>query len=344
LLKKARDLLFIPDLINYFLGGIKCTEFSFATTSQLYNPRQKGWDEILLAKMDIPPGLLQEIVQPGTRIGSLKKDIADQTGAGKISLHSVVSHDTGSAVAAAPGKGRQWAYISSGTWSLLGVETDKPLISPLSRTLNFTNEGGVNSTFRLQKNITGLWILQQLRQSEAALADLSYSEIMEQVMNAPQFAALIDPDEEGFNNPADMGEAMTAYCRDTGQILPGDPFSRVRVFMESLALKYRFCLEQLARIYPHPIKHLHIIGGGSKNRLLNQFTANATGKHVYAGPGEATSIGNILVQALAGGRIKSIEAGRQLIRDSFAIEKYEPKDLSLWDKAYNRFKEIIQRG
>jgi len=341
LLNQAKDLLFIPDILNYFLSDAKCTEFSFATTSQLYNPIKKNWENALFAKMDIPINLMQKIVQPGTKIGRLNKRIAGEIGMDNLALYSVVSHDTGSAVAAAPGKGRHWAYISSGTWSLLGVETKNPIITDSTLKLNFTNEGGINSTFRVQKNMTGLWILQQLKKSEKSLQNLSFAEIVKKSLAAPQFRAFIDPDNDSFMNPAHMGKAMVEYCQRTGQKIPQDAITLVRISLESLALKYRYYLEQLNHIYTHGIRQIHIIGGGSKNQILNQFTANATGIKVYAGPGEATSIGNIMVQAISNGRVKSIERAREIITNSFPIKEFEPRDVTKWNKAFNKFKEII---
>lgn len=341
-LKMAKDCLFIPDILNYFLTGEKYTEFSFATTSQMYNPINGCWEEKIFEKLDIPIDIMQITIEPGSEIGIINKKIAQETGAGNLKVFVPVSHDTGSAVAAVPAKGKDWAYISSGTWSLLGIETKSPIISSKALELNFTNEGGVDSTFRVQKNITGLWIIQKLKESTEELGLLSYPELIKKASLYPQFTSFIDVDHHDFLNPQNMKLAIAQYLKSTNQAVPDNPFGFVTIALESLALKYRHCMDQLQELYPHPIKHLHIIGGGSKNELLNQYTANATGKEVVAGPAEATSIGNIMVQAKAQGYIGSLEDARQIIRNSFSIKRYEPENEEKWNIAYQRYKEIMK--
>ncbi len=341
-LKAARDLLFMPDIFNYLLTSEKKTEFTFATTSQLYNPRKADWEEELFEAMDVPRSLMQEIIQPGTIIGNLDKEISQPLGIDTIPVIAVASHDTGSAVAAVPATGQDWAYISSGTWSLLGIETRKPMIDGRILELNFTNEGGVENTFRFLKNITGLWLLQECRKAWAREKDCSYERLIKMALDTKPFQIFIDPDWEGFLNPPDMPEAIQKYCSETRQRHPESPGEFVRCILESLALKYRVVLGQLRQIHPHPIRKIHIIGGGAKNSLLCQFTADATGLSVYAGPIEATAIGNIMVQALTLGYVDSMQEMREVIRSSFDLVVYKPQDVEKWEKASERYIEIIR--
>jgi rhamnulokinase len=341
LLPDARDLLFIPDLFHYWLTGVKKTEFTFATTSQLFNPRAMAWEEELLAALRLPRSLFQNIVMPGTVLAPLNADVARETGFPRVPLVAVATHDTGSAVAATPGEGDDWAYISSGTWSLVGVESPAPILTPESRDANFTNEGGVGGTFRVLKNVAGLWLLQQCRRAWAAEQAIGYDDLTAWATQAAPFAALIDPDDASFLNPPDMPAAIAAYCARTGQRVPETKGATVRAILDSLALKYRWVLEQLQRIQPRPIRRLHVIGGGARNRLLCQFTADATGLPVFAGPVEATAIGNLLVQAMAGGALASLSDARQVVRQSFALERYEPREPEEWDAAWQRFRCLV---
>jgi rhamnulokinase len=340
LLDVASDLLFMPDTFNYFFTREKKTEFTFATTSQLYNPRKKDWDNELFAALGVSRSIMQEIVPPGTVIGPLEKPISKEMGISDIPVIAVASHDTGSAVGAVPAEGEDWAYISSGTWSLMGVETKEPVINEQALELNFTNEGGVGGTFRFLKNITGFWLLQECRRAWAKERLLSYDELTEMAASAPPFRSLVEPDWRGFLNPADMPDAIRQFCRNTKQKAPDSPAQFVRCILESLALKYRHTLEQLKKVYAHPIRRIHVIGGGAKNRLLNQFAANATGLPVIAGPVEATAVGNIMVQALALGYFSSHREMRKVIGQSFELERYDPQQSKEWDSAYERFQEI----
>lgn len=340
LLEVASDLLFMPDAFNYFFTGKKKTEFTFATTSQLYNPRKRDWDDELFAALGISKSIMQEIVQPGTVIGSLSKAISQETGMHDMPVVAVASHDTGSAVAAVPAEGEDWAYISSGTWSLMGVETQEPIINGQALELNFTNEGGFGRTFRFLKNIVGFWLLQECRRSWARERLFSYDELTDMAASAPTFKALVEPDWGEFLNPSDMPEAIRRFCQKTKQKIPESPAEFTRCILESLALKYRLTLDQLSQISPRPIRRIHVIGGGAKNCLLNQFTANATGLPIVAGPAEATAIGNIMVQALALGHFSSHAEIRKVISRSFAATRYEPQDTKNWDSAYERFKDI----
>jgi len=342
LLDFASDLLFIPDIFNYLLTGVKKTEFTFATTSQLYNPLRKEWEDELFEALGISRSIMQEITPPGTIMGNLDRTICRETGLNQIPISSVASHDTGSAVAAVPAQGEDWAYISSGTWSLMGVETREPIINSQTLDLNFTNEGGVEGTFRFLKNITGLWLLQECRKAWAEERNYDYEELAEAARSVSPFRSIIHPDWGGFLNPPDMPGAIRKFCQNTGQPVPDSPANYVRCILESLALKYRLVLDQLKRIYPHPIHRIHVIGGGAQNRLLCQFTANATGLPIIAGPAEATAVGNIMVQALSLGYIASQEDMREVIKESFELVRYEPEKTSEWESAYERFQNISE--
>jgi len=342
LVKIVTDLLFMPDIISYFLTGIKKTEFTIATTSQLFNPQKKDWDDDLFKALGISKNIMQEIVPPGTVLGNISQSVANETGLAQIPVVASASHDTGAAVAAVPAEGKDWAYISSGTWSLVGVEIAEPIISKQSLEFNFTNEGGVGGTYRFLKNCMGLWPIQQCRKAWAEESEFSYSEMTRMAAEAKPFIAVIDPDHPRFLNPPDMPEAIREYCRQTGQSIPDQPAEMIRSILEGLALKYRYIFDQLKQVYPHPINRIHIIGGGTQNKLLSQFTANATGIPVVAGPVEATVIGNIMVQAMGLGLVKSHAEIRRIIANSFELEKYEPQDTNKWDEAYDRFLNIIQ--
>lgn len=341
LLKVISDLLFMPDMMNYFLTGIKRTEFTFATTSQLYNPRKKDWDDELFRALGISKSIMQEIVSPGTVLGNIVEIVASETGLDQIPVVATASHDTGSAVATVPAEGKDWAYISSGTWSLVGMEISEPIINKGSLQFNFTNEGGVGGTFRFLKNCMGLWPVQQCRKVWSAEKELNYKEMTKMAASARPFVAIIDPDYQGFLNPPDMPEAIREYCRTTGQSVPERPADMIRSILEGLALKYRYIFDQLKQLHPHPIHRIHIIGGGTQNKLLCQFTADATGIPVVAGPVEATAIGNIMVQAMGLGLVKSHADIRRIVANSYELEKYEPQDTNKWDEAYDRFVNII---
>ncbi len=340
-LDAAHDLLFMPDLFHYFLTGEKKTEFTFATTSQLYNPRKKAWDNELFDALGISKSLMQKIIQPGSFIGKLDSKIAKQLGWEDVPVVAVASHDTGSAVASVPAQGQDWAYISSGTWSLMGIETENPIIDDLALRLNFTNEGGVEGTFRFLKNITGLWLVQKCREAWAPEKKMSYAQLMAMAQEAEPFLFFVDPDWEGFLNPVDMPEAIRHYCLRTEQELPRSHAEFVRGICESLALKYRIVLDEIKQISSTPIQKLHVIGGGAKNSLLCQFTANATGLPVLAGPAEATSIGNIMMQSRAHGFSRSLAQMREVIRNSFEVTVHEPEQTNEWEEAYENYQKIL---
>ena len=341
----ADKLLFIPDLLNYLLSGEIKSEFTFATTSQLFNPHKMNWESSLFKALDIDKSIMPEVVRPGTKIGELTRTISRKINVEGISVMAVTSHDTASAIASVPSEGEEWAYISSGTWSLMGVETRNPIINQQSLTLNFTNEGGADGTFRFLKNIMGLWLLQQCRNSWEKTDRLySYEELVRMAKEATPFSVYIDPDFPGFYNPLDMPSAIDTFCRNSGQKAPGSVSDYTRTILEGLALKYRMVLEQLQLVTGNSIRVIYIIGGGAKNDLLCQFAANATGRKVVTGPGEATAIGNILIQASGLGYIGGLEDVREIVRNSFGLKTYEPEETEIWDDAYENFLKVAKQS
>jgi rhamnulokinase len=266
-------------------------------------------------------------------LGSLRADLALELGSTPIEVIATCSHDTGAAVAAVPGAGEGWAYLSSGTWSLLGAELRAPLLTERCREFNFTNEIGHGGTVRLLKNLVGLWIVQECRREWVRQGhEFDYPTLMKLAEAAPAFSSLIDPDEARFLAPGDMPAKIATYCQETEQPVPASPGAIVRCVLESLALIYRRTFKQLDELVGHRIKRLHIVGGGSQNALLNQFTANALGIPVLAGPVEATALGNVLVQAIAQGDLSSLETAREVVRNSFQVTRFEPRESVEWDK------------
>jgi len=336
-IERTSRLLFMPDIFNYLLTGETKTEFTFATTSQLFNPRSMKWEMELLKAMRVPSTIMQEIVQPGTMLGKLRPTIARETSQREITVTAVASHDTGSAIAAIPAEGQDWAYISSGTWSLMGVELHQPVVTDEALASNFTNEGGVGGTYRFLKNIMGLWPLQQCRKEWSSSVLYEYEELVKLAEAAQPFRSLLDPDYPEFFNPPVMTAAIGQFCRKTGQPVPQSHGEYVRCILESLALKYRATLLTLQSLTGRRISKIHIIGGGAQNSLLCQYAANATGAQVIAGPVEATAIGNILVQAQAAGCVGSLEEIRSIVRKSFQPASYEPRETQRWQEAYERY-------
>ncbi len=327
-LETARTLLFMPDLFNYWLTGAAKAEVTIASTSQFYDPRERRWATELVEALGLAKGILPETVEPGTRLG-------EYHGA---PVYAVAGHDTASAVAAVPAQGGDWCYISSGTWSLMGVEVDRPVINAKSLELNFTNELGVGGKVRLLKNIAGLWLLQECRRAWAAEgAVYSYEQLAQMAAEAKPFRAIINPD--AFLEPGEMPAKIAAHCRATGQQPPETHAEFARTILESLGLRYRQVLESLEALLGRRIEVVHIVGGGSRNQVLNQFVADSTGRKVIAGPTEATAIGNILVQAMAAGAIKSLAEAREVVRNSFPLETIEPRAESDWSEAYARYQE-----
>ncbi len=338
----AERLLFMPDLITFLMTGEKCAEYTMATTSQLLNARNKTWEKNLFAKLALPIELMAPIIEPGAVVSPLLREIADESGLPQVDVIAPGSHDTASAVAAVPASGSNWAYLSSGTWSLLGIETNAPIISRDSLKYNFTNEGGIANTIRFLRNTMGLWLLQGCRKSWARQGtEMSYAELVNIANDATPFSCIIDPDDPAFLNPPDMPEAIAEFCSRKGQKIPQTKGAFVCTIFESLALKYRHIIERINSMRNEPIEVLHIVGGGSQNEMLNQFAANATGLPVIAGPVEATAIGNILVQAIAKKELHSLQEGRELVTRSFPLKKYEPRDTVLWNEFYESSKEIF---
>jgi rhamnulokinase len=341
LLECAADLLFLPDLLNYLFTGVKKAEFTIASTSQMLNPGTMTWAGELLDAFGAPVSLMQKRVLPGTVVGVLTDAVAGETGIGKVPVVAVGAHDTASAIVAVPAEGENWAYLSSGTWSLMGIETRKPLINRKTEAMNFTNEGGVEGTFRFLKNITGMWLLEQCRK-EWESENLSYERLTEMAEAEEPFRRFVDPDAPDFMNLENMARAINNYCIRTGQTAPETVGQTVRCIFESLALKYRHTMELLKQVSPHPIEKLHVIGGGSRNAYLCRLTANATGMPVTAGPAEGTAMGNLLVQAMALGYLNSLADVRKVVRNSVKTDTYMPQDTAVWDKAYEQFVKILR--
>lgn len=340
----ADTMLFMPDLLAYFLTGEKATEYTIASTSQLINPHTRDWAYGLIEKFGLPTKMLTKIQPAGTVRGLLLKQIADEVGMEQVPVIAVGSHDTASAVAAVPAReGSSFAYISSGTWSLLGAEITEPLSSVEVMKANYTNEGGINGTTRLLKNIMGLWIIQECKREWDRRADaVDFAGLVKLAEQAPAFKAVIDVDDPRFLAPGNMPARIQDYCRETNQPVPEGRGEISRVIYESLALKYRWAIERLEQDLLHKrIDVLHIVGGGSKNVMLNRMTAGAICRPVIAGPGEGTVIGNLLVQAMALGEIKSIPELRQVVAASFENVEYLPEgDPAAWDEAYERLLKL----
>ena len=342
LLDAADSLLMIPDLFNYWLSGRKVCEFTDATTTQFYDPRRRDWSRELFDRMGLPTRILTEIVPPGTSLGPLLDHVADETGAGRAPVIAPACHDTGSAVSAVPTTREDYAYISSGTWSLMGAEIREPIVSDAALSYNFTNEGGYGGTYRFLKNIMGLWLVQECRRAwERDGGALSYDDLTRMATEAAPFGPMVEPDDERFMRIGDMPGRIRGFCEETGQRPPGDRGSILRCALESLALKYRYVLESLENILGRRLDTIHVVGGGSQNRLLCQLTADATRRPVVAGPVEATAIGNILVQAIATGHLGSLADARAVVRRSFDVLTYEPREDGRWDEAYDRFKRMV---
>jgi rhamnulokinase len=337
----AKTYVSIPDLFNYWLSGEIANEFTHATTTQALDPHARVWATRVLDAMDIPTQLFKPVTAPGTRLGTLLKPIAEETGAGGVRIVVPACHDTGSAVASVSAQSNDFAWISSGTWSIMGVETREPCLTDKALAYNFTNEGGVFDTWRLSKSLMGLWLAQECKRTWAHQGeDLSYDEIALLASDAKPFMAVIDLDDPRFLYPGDMPERIQKYCVDTQQNVPQTKGEIVRAALESLALKYREVLEQVEELTGKHYETIHIIGGGTKNKLLNQFTADCTGRVVLTGPVEATAIGNVLMQAYGLGHLGSLADLRSVVRASYAPEKYYPGNKDRWDEAYANVQKV----
>ncbi len=346
-LEIAHTFLTIPDLLNFWLTGQAACEFSNATTTQCYNPRHGQWAWDLLQRLGIPTHIFPRIVPPGTNLGRLLPYVADEVGLpadGEVAVIAPACHDTGSAVAAIPATAPDFAWISSGTWSVVGAEVPQPVITADSLRYNFTNEGGVGGTFRFSRNVMGLWLVQECRRTWAQQGQThSYDELTALAAQATPFQAVLDPDDGEFFKPGDMPARIRDFCRRTGQPIPEGKGAILRCALEGIALKYRWVLERLEEMLGRRLEPLHIVGGGTQNRLLSQFTADATGRTVITGPVEATASGNLLLQMMALGHIGSLAEGRQVLRRSFDLTAYEPGSRAGWDEAYDRLLTIMER-
>jgi rhamnulokinase len=347
LLDVAETFLMMPDLFHWLLTGVKANEFTDASTTQFYNPLTKTWSHKLFEQFGLPARILGEIVQPGTRLGALRSSVAESTGLKDVEVVLPGTHDTASAVMAVPAAGEpsdqpDWCYISSGTWSLMGVETPSPVVNEDCSRFNFTNEGGVGGTTRLLKNIAGLWLLQECRRVWAQQGrEFSWGDMVQRAQSAAPLVSLIDPDAGAFLAPKDMPQAIREFCAESGQSAPEDEGAVVRCALESLALRYRMVLNMAESLTGSRVGTIHIVGGGTQNQLLCQMAADACNRRVLTGPIEATAIGNVMMQAVAAGDVASISEARQVIRNSFPMHEYEPQNAEPWDEAYARFERIV---
>lgn len=349
-LENADKVLFIPDALSYMLTGKAICEYTVASTSQIFNPMTKDLDEELVESLGLKRSQFGEMTSPATIIGTLTEEVQKMTGLTAIPVIAVAGHDTASAVAAVPAKNEEFAYLSSGTWSLMGIETKEAIINDRSFDLNFTNEGGIDGTTRFLKNICGMWIYERCRKEwkDAAAANnsdmeaLSHSALIAEAMKQPAFQSIINPDDAVFANPSSMVDAIQGYCEKTSQYVPKTYGEICRCIFESLALRYRQIFTWLKEFANFDIHVMHIIGGGSLNAYLNQFTANSCGVTVLAGPQEGTAIGNIMLQAKASGAVKDIWEMRQIIANSLELKRFESQDKEAWNKAYEHFLEITK--
>ncbi len=335
---KVNTVMFIPDALSYMLTGNKVTEYTIASTGAILDPEKKDFRDETLSPSGFTKNHFPAMVEPGTTVGTLRKEVAEETGCGCIVVKAVAGHDTASAVAAVPAVDADFAYLSSGTWSLIGVETSKPVINDITERENITNEGGVFNTIRLLKNITGMWMVEQcLKKWKSEGMVYSYPEMVALAEKVPEFRTMLDPDDAAFVAPADMPEAIAEYCRIKGQPVPRDHGEYIRAIFESLALKYGHILGIFRKLADHPIKRLHVIGGGSRNEFLNRMTANAIGIPVISGPAEASAIGNIMMQAGCG----SLQQLREIVARSIETKTFEPTEQEKWQQAVARYREFI---
>ena len=340
-LRNADKVLFVPDALSYMLTGNAVCEYTIASTSQMLDPRTKDLVSRLVESVGLKRGQFGEMVNPATVIGTITEEVQKMTGLGAVPVIAVAGHDTGSAVAAVPAANEKFAYLSSGTWSLMGIETQDAIINARSFDLNFTNEGGIEGTTRFLKNICGMWIYERCRKEWKDAEGLVHAELQSAAMECEPFRSLINPDDPIFANPASMVDAITTYCEKTNQPIPQGYAQTCRCIFDSLALRYRQVFAWLKEFADFDINVLHIIGGGSKNEYLDQFTANSCGVTVLAGPQEGTAIGNIMLQAKAAGMVGDIWEMRRIIADSLELKRFEPQDKEIWDAAYEKYLDIV---
>ena len=338
-LEHAEKILFVPDALSYMLTGKMVCEYTIASTSQILDPKTKQLDAKLLQSVGLSAGNFGPMVNPATEIGTITEEVQRMTGLGAVPVIAVAGHDSGSAVASVPAKNEKFAYLSSGTWSLMGIETRDAIINEVSYDRNFTNEGGIEGTTRFLKNICGMWLYERCRK-EWTDAPKSHAELQAEAMKQPAFQSIINPDDAMFANPSSMVEAIQTYCRNTNQHVPEGYAEICRCIFDSLALRYRQVFGYLKEMASFPIEVLHIIGGGSLNNYLNQFTANSLGVEVLAGPQEGTALGNIMLQAKASGQVKDIWDMRRIIANSLELKHFSPQDKEVWDAAYEKFVAI----
>lgn len=340
-LRNADKVLFVPDALSYMLTGNAVCEYTIASTSQMLDPRTKDLDSRLVESVGLKRGQFGEMVNPATVIGTITEEVQKMTGLGAVPVIAVAGHDTGSAVAAVPAANEKFAYLSSGTWSLMGIETQDAIVNARSFDLNFTNEGGIEGTTRFLKNICGMWIYERCRKEWKDAEGLGHAELQSAAMECEPFRSLINPDDPIFANPASMVDAITTYCEKTNQPIPQGYAQTCRCIFDSLALRYRQVFAWLKEFADFDINVLHIIGGGSKNEYLDQFTANSCGVTVLAGPQEGTAIGNIMLQAKAAGIVGDIWEMRRIIADSLELKRFDPQDKEIWDAAYEKYLDIV---
>ncbi len=344
-MQMADKVLFVPDALSWMLTGEAVCEYTIASTSQMLDPRTGDLSERLIESVGMKRSQFGRMVQPGTQIGVLTEEVQKMTGLGAVPVIAVAGHDTGAAVAAVPAKNEQFAYLSSGTWSLMGIETKEAIINERSYELNFTNEGGIEGTTRFLKNICGMWLYERCRKEwPEEVRQLSHPELQGSAMQVEAFRSIINPDDKAFANPPSMIEAIQEYCRASGQAVPETPAEICRCIFDSLSLRYRQVFGWLKEFADFDLNVLHVIGGGSLNKYLTQFTADALGVEVLAGPQECTAIGNIMLQAKASGDVADIWAMRQIIADSVDMVPYHPSgDKALWDAAYEKYLTITEQ-
>ncbi len=339
-------LLFLPDLLHYWLSGAMITESSIASTSSMLDVQSGDWDYELIESLGIPTSILGPIIEPGTRVGPLRRELAELTHLeGPVQVVTPAAHDTASAIAAVPvdsRSGRHWAYVSSGTWSCMGAELSRPLATPEAAVVPFTNERGIGGTIRFLKNIAGLWLIQELRREWLAEGqEHSYAELVDQAEQAEPLRTLVDPNYPEFASPGDMAGKLQRYAERTGQAVPTSIGQLVRTCLESLALSYRHTCDKLEQLTGKPVEVLHVVGGGSQNKLLNQMTAEALARPIVCGPVEATAIGNLLVQAMSHGAVADLAELREIVARSVEPEQYEPREpAAVWAAAQRRYNEL----
>lgn len=339
----ADKLLFTPDLINYYLTGKIYNEYTIASTSQLLNAKTRDWEHDLFDQLALPSHLVNDIIQPCSVIGELKRELMEETGASETPVFAVGSHDTASAIAAIPSVGSEWAFLSSGTWSLLGIQAEEPILTPEAMINDFTNEGGVDNKILFMRNITGLWLLQRLiAEWERKDEDCSYDYLLSECSKSEPFRSVVNTDDPAFSHPASMSKAIREYCKKTNQLLPETKGELVRCVLESLAVKYLHVKKKLEACSGRRIKHLAVVGGGSQNELLNQYVADALNVEVVVGLTEATAIGNIIQQAVADKKVKNMKEGRLIVENSFNFKSYYPENTHEWNVVIAKLSHLFE--